>query len=185
MSAAVDRAVVWLRDAAPIQSSFIPTEKLVDYFRDHISEIFREIFTEENRPNPEGILNSQGDGYLGVFATLLLIGHPYLISKFSRIPYLSDSFWRSYVETGPPYGFPAAQNGKDIWKDFQDNHWQFYPHRFVNHSDDIEIHDKTPLPFLQKTPIGAGRSAKIFKVEIHRHYDQLACLVIFMLVESN
>jgi hypothetical protein len=177
MSTAVERAVVWLRDTAPIESGFVPTERLVQYFTTHISEIFEEIFTEENRPNPEGILNSQGDGYLGVFATLLLIGHPYLIREFCRKPFLSDSFWQSYVEADPPVGFPAAQNGKEVWRDFQQNHWQFYPHRFVSHSDDIEIHEHTPLPFLQKTQIGTGRSANIFKVEIHRHYDRLACFL--------
>jgi hypothetical protein len=177
--AKIQEAVLWLQKEAPYVKAgerFIPRSVLSTYFgaNRRLEFILAELFDGDKRysaPAPGAILNN-ANCHIGVFATLLLIGKGELIKKFLFDEKLSDDHC-PLVSRDPPEGFPLDSDGKDIFNEFQQKHWQFFAHKFYLHKHKILIYDHVPLPFVESEKIGRGGSSNIYRVKIHKDHDYL------------
>ena len=167
----VRETVKWLRHTAPIRlvdnlSPFIPISRLCERFSNDLDDILNELFDDSERPPNKAILNG-GTCFIGIFAILLLIEQPKLILEFLTTRNLSDR--QCPFEGGRPANFPPDV----IWEEFEKQQWQFFPHTFDGHRDDVEIGDDVALPFTQKEKIASGGSANIYKIIVHKDYDSI------------
>lgn len=171
---ATAQAVRWLKQQAPVESAegqtpFIPKPKIAEYFEKYLHAILLEL-QPDDRPTERTILNGQR-GFIGVFATLLLLEQQDLIGEFVS-KQLSDQRLPLY-EIEKPTNFPVPVNDDGFFEKFRKAHWQFFAHSFEEEHDDVSIAAEIPLPFLEKEEIDAGGSARIYKIKIDKYYDHL------------
>jgi hypothetical protein len=170
-----DETVRWLRgDAQQGQpgNKFIPASELSRHFGENdmaqLKRILEELFGNSSTPSASAILRNERC-FMRVFATLLLIGHGQLITDFLRHSALCDERG-SFGESSPPQNFPKSREGDDIFLDFQDKHWLFFPHEF-RRDDYTVINDLVPLPYLEHKKIVDATNGAIYQAKIHRYYD--------------
>jgi hypothetical protein len=107
--------------------------------------------------------------YISVFGILLQI------RKYEYIPYFvaHEHFSDDYLPFRDSAGW-FEEYRANFFAAFYESQWAFCAQKFRSgRLDNIVLHQNRILPFVHKLTIQEGSDAKVEKVEIHPHYNEL------------
>lgn len=153
--------------------AFIPIPKVEAYFerdrRQRLIEILDAIYFPETRPlYTENILPK----YTAVFCILLHIGKGRYILKFTKHASLGDSAL-PFDPENPPAKFPICPEDPSFFPHFCDQQWRWCAPKFQRHMLNEEFGARTVLPITSMEQLGDGGSARLYKIKIHKLYNEL------------
>lgn len=151
-----------------IDCPFLPYTELEAYLDDRgIGKLLIALFPDDHLDKKE--IDHIRRRYSKVFSILLLIGKGLFIKRFIKFSSLSDS--RLPFESWPA-NFPKATNDALFFNSFQAEQWMFCAQIF-EHSIDSRFADDLILPIIEKSELGHGGSAFVYKVVLHEAYNIL------------
>ena len=144
---------------------FMPLPDLQAFFETHDrkDKILHDLFSEP--PS----LETGETGYLRVFTILILLGKGTYIEHFVQFPNLRDSNLPFLVK---PSHFPTDPTDPIFWERFHEKQFAFCAHYFRD-NENKWLEDLCVLPITEKSAIGQGGSATLYKIRLHPHYDKL------------
>jgi hypothetical protein len=153
--------------------AFIPIQKVQEHFEDErrqrLIEILEAVFSPGTPPlYAENVLPK----YIAVFCILLHIGKGRHIPEFIKHGSLSDAALPFDPESAPPR-FPHSAEDPNFFSKFCDEQWRWCAPKFQRHMLDEEFEAKRVLPITFMEELGDGGSAKLYKIKIHKLYNDL------------
>jgi hypothetical protein len=158
-----------LHRAQPTET-FVPFQDLEDYFSTPL-QLKKTLESVCRRFPWTNIRSWIPPNYFRVFAILLRIGKGTYITHFHSHG-LSDALLP--FEKCPP-DFPKADPDKQFFSNFLSTQWEFCApdFRYKQLNRRVFRNHGWILPITQKTSLGGGGSATLFKIQLHPSYDHL------------
>jgi hypothetical protein len=153
--------------------AFVPIQKLETYFterdRQRLIEILDAVFLPEDPPLYSENITPK---YTAVFSILLHINKGRYIKDFTKYGALSDARL-PFDPDDPPPKFPISTEDPNFFSRFCDEQWKFCAPTFQRHMLDEQFEGKRTLPITYKERLGGGGSGTLYKIKIHKHYNEL------------
>jgi hypothetical protein len=171
----VRRARVYavLEPSGQERRAFVPIQKLETYFTEHnrqsLNELLDAAFFPEDAPLYAENITPK---YTAVFTILLHINKQRYIKEFTKHGALSDSHL-PFDPDDPPPKFPISTEDPNFFSRFCDEQWKFCAPTFQRHMLDEQFESKRILPITYKERLGGGGSGTLYKIKIHKLYNEL------------
>ena len=148
---------------APYISCLALKEKLT---RERIELLLKELFQDWDQPVPNA--DRVRKYYLRPFAILLSAGHGRMIHRIVEYYDLQDHFLPFSVA---PINFPKSTTC-NLFELFYKEQWQYCAVK-LEYDMSYKLENDSILPILDKTRIGAGGSAILYKITVDEVYNNL------------
>ena len=158
------RVVCWETASGSKTSSrsFVPCSKVEELLTDNVVRSILRVYCRHPCPiNTTNVLQLSPRGV----CILLEIGYAHHLLSFVRFPELRDN---KLPLTTRPKRFPQED---DIWEKFSKLQWEYFPVKLDTNPSMFELNHI--IPFLDMKILASGSSATLYKVTLHREYDEL------------
>lgn len=167
------RAYAILEPTGQERRAFVPIQKIQTYFaerdRQSLNEILDAVFMPEDPPlYAENIVPK----YTAVFSILLYINKGRYIKDFTTCGALSDAAL-PFDPADPPSRFPISAKDPNFFSRFCEEQWRFCAPTFQRNMLDDKFESERILPITYKKTLGGGGSGTVYKIKIHKLYNEL------------
>jgi hypothetical protein len=186
------------QELVPLRRKFYPVEELRRIF--NINNV-RQILSHQcgdclrhlpdrhpARPDeyPKKVLET--DATLNLFALLVTLRHPLLISVFLTAYELGSlplpRYFSWYDLNDRQFKHLPLKSKEQLAAAFQEQKWQFSVPTFTDGTFQ-SYEEGTILPFIDEEPIGRGGYGKVFKVWVHPNYCTLSPVQVSCLAQTS